>query len=73
MPRAFGIEIIGNRGKNEELSPEARSSIISKWEASILNKNLMAEYGVHWNAISNIIKRWKTHNTLHSLPQESRL
>lgn len=72
MPRTFGTEIIGNRGKNEELSPKARSSIILKWEAGILNKNLAAKYGVHRNTISNIIKRWKTYNTLHRLPREGR-
>jgi hypothetical protein len=40
MSRQFGTEITGNRGKKEELTPEASSGIISKWEAGVMNKDL---------------------------------
>jgi hypothetical protein len=47
MSRQFGTEITGNRGKKQELTPEARSGIILKWEAGVINKDPAAEYGVH--------------------------
>jgi len=72
MPRQFGSEITGNRGKKQELSSEARSSIISKWEAGVMNKDLAAEYGVHRNVIAYTIKRWKEHHTVNSLPRSGR-
>ena len=68
MSRSFSAEITGNRVKKGELSPEARSSIISKWEAGVANKDLADEYGVHWNAITYTINRWKQHYTTKSLP-----
>jgi transposase len=72
MRRSFGTEISGNRGRNDELSPEARSSIISKQEAGVSIKELAAEFGVHRNTITKTIKRWKNHKTVHSLPREGR-
>jgi transposase len=72
MSRQFGTEITGNRGKKEELTPEARSGIISKWEAGVMNKDLAAEYGVHRNVIAYTINRWKKHKTVSSLPRSGR-
>jgi transposase len=72
MRRSFGTEISGNRGRNDELSPEACSSIISKQEAGVSIKELAAEFGVHWNTITKTIKRWKNHKTVYSLPREGR-
>jgi transposase len=72
MPRQFSSEITGNRGKKQELLSKARSSIISKWEAGVMNKDLAAKYGVHRNVIAYTIKRWKEHHTVNSLPRSSR-
>ncbi|KAF2809875.1 uncharacterized protein BDZ99DRAFT_347231, partial [Mytilinidion resinicola] len=63
-------EITGNRGRNQELSPEARSAIISKREAGVSVKELEAEFGVHRNTITKTIKRWETHKTVYTLPRD---
>ncbi|KAF2174433.1 hypothetical protein K469DRAFT_710953, partial [Zopfia rhizophila CBS 207.26] len=66
--RSFGTEIPGNRGRNDELSPEARAAIISKREAGVLRKDLAVECRVSEKTITNTFKRWKSHNTVESLP-----
>jgi transposase len=70
--RSFSTEISGNRGAGDKLSSATRSSIISKHEAGVTNKDLAAEYGVHRNTISSTIKRWTDHHTLESLPRSGR-
>ncbi|KAF2178937.1 hypothetical protein K469DRAFT_717708 [Zopfia rhizophila CBS 207.26] len=55
--RSFGTEISGNRGP-----------IISKREAGVLRKDLAAEFRVSEKTITNTLKRWKSHNTVESLP-----
>ncbi|KAF2186418.1 hypothetical protein K469DRAFT_706382 [Zopfia rhizophila CBS 207.26] len=66
--RSFGTEISGNCGCNDELSPKARAAIISKHEAGVLRKDLAVEFYVSEKTITNILKRWKSHNIVESLP-----
>jgi transposase len=72
MKRSFGQEISGNRGRGGELTPAARSSIISKYEAGCTYREIMEEYGVSRGCVHNTIQRWKTHHTTHSLPRSGR-
>jgi hypothetical protein len=57
MSRQFGSQITRNCGKKQELTPKARSGIILKWEAGVMNKDLAAEYGVHRNVIAYTVNR----------------
>src|SRR4051812_27724667 len=48
-PRAFGTEITGNRGPNQELSKEARSSIVSAVLAGTPKGQVAHDHHVHRN------------------------
>jgi transposase len=72
MHRSFGQEISGNSRGNRELSSEARSAIIAKHEAGVSNKDLVAEFRCSDKTIYNTLKRWKLHNTTHSLDRTGR-
>ena len=70
--RSFGQEISGNRQPNAELSSAQRAAIISKVEAGVLHKDIAAEFQITTKSIQRTLKRWKTYQTLESLPQSGR-
>ena len=65
--RAFGTEITGNRGPNQELSKEARSSIISAVLAGTPKAEIAHNHYVHCNTITRTLKRVQHYHTLDSL------
>jgi transposase len=70
--RSFGQEISGNRQPNAELSSAQRAAIISKVEAGVLYKDIAAEFQITTKSIQRTLKRWKTYQTLESLPRSGR-
>ena len=67
--RAFGTEITGNRGPNQELSKEARSSIISAVLAGTPKSQVARDHHVHRNTVNTTFKRLQHHQSLDSLPK----
>jgi len=55
--RAFGTEITGNRGPNQELLKEARSSIISAILAGTPKAKIAYDYYIHHNTITRTLER----------------
>jgi len=55
--RAFGTEITGNRGLNQELLKEAYSSIVSAVLAGTLKAEIAYNYHVHCNIITRTLER----------------
>ena len=70
--RSFGQEISGNCQPNAELSFAQRAAIISKVEAGVLRKDIAAEFQITTKSIQRTLKRWKTYQTLESLPRSGR-
>ena len=70
--RSFGQEISGNRQPNAELSSTQHAAIISKVEAGVLYKDIAAEFQITTKSIQRTLKRWKTYQTLKSLPRSRR-
>ena len=67
--RAFGQEISGNRGRNDELSNTQRAAIYSAWLTGTSVKELAASFRCHRNTITKTVQRFKTHQTFTSLPR----
>jgi len=67
--RAFGTEITGNRGPNQELLKEARSSIVSAVLAGTPKGQVARDHHVHRNTVNTTFKRLQHHQSLDSLPR----
>jgi transposase len=70
--RAFGTEISGNRGRNDELSPEVRAAIIYGLEAGQSPSKLAARFRVHRSTIYRTKERFILHKTIKTLPRSGR-
>src|SRR4051812_42263557 len=70
--RSFGTEISANRHSNAELSTLARTSIISKHEAGVENRELAAEFGCTTKCIRDIIHRCTQTGSNQSRPRSGR-
>jgi transposase len=71
MKRAFGTEISGNCGPDDELSREACAGILSAVEHGVPKLQIALEYGMDRRTIYKTIERWNDHATTKSLPRSS--
>jgi len=69
--RAFSTEITRNRGPNQELSKEARSSIVLAVLAGTPKGQVTRDHHVHRNTVNTTFKRLQHHQSLDSLPRSS--
>jgi hypothetical protein len=67
--RAFGTEISGNRGQNEELSIEQRAGILTAVENGQSKASIARQFRCSRQAIYNTIKRWDEYKSIQSLPR----
>jgi transposase len=72
IQHSFGQEISGNHRKGQELSSDARSVIISKFEAGVGISELADEFGSTPKCIRDTIQCWNNHKTTKSLPRKGR-
>jgi transposase len=70
--RSFGTEISANRRSNGELSTNARSSSISKYEAGASTTELAAEFSVTSQCVRNTLRRYSKTGSNASRPRAGR-
>lgn len=70
--RQFGQEISGNRGKQQELSKEARLAIYLARRAGQSRVSISKEFQVSPSTVNRIINHFENHNTFETLPRTGR-
>ena len=70
--RAFGTEISGNRGINDEIKPEIRAAILAAVYTGRAQSDVTTDFSVSRMSVSRILRRFKTNGEIFSRPRSGR-
>ena len=68
----FAAKLVGNRARNEELSPVARAAICSAVACGKSYRAVADAFGVSVGAVQDSLRRWETQQSFDSKPRKGR-